>query len=263
MSRTGIIAATGLALLAGPAVAADLVIDEVEEVAVVSDSDWTGFYAGVHGGLAWSSAGYEVGDPGGSWPLGAVDADDISASNFLAGVQVGYNWDVGGLIFGIQGSASVGLGGEEVEEFSTGSLTDPSFEDATGGSHYQGVIVPSIDWLSTFTAKVGFDAGGVMPYVTGGLAAASLTDTVYYDSDVAGFTEFSASHTEWGFVAGVGAEVAVAEGVSLFAEYNYVGVGGDGGDDIVVNDGTHGAITVSPDYPVAIHVAKAGLNFKL
>jgi outer membrane immunogenic protein len=262
MFRTGYLAAAGLVLLAGPATAADLIIEEIEEVAIVSDSDWTGFYAGVHGGLAWSAAGYEVGDPGGAWPLGAVDADDISASNFLAGVQVGYNWDMDGLIFGIQGSASVGLGGEEVEEFSTGSLTDPSFEDSSGGGHYQGVIVPSIDWLSTFTAKVGFDAGSFMPYVTGGLAAASLTDTVYYDSDVGGFTEFSASRTEWGFVAGVGAEVAVAEGISLFAEYNYVSVGGDGGDDIVVDDGVHGAITVSPEDTGAIHVAKAGLNFK-
>jgi outer membrane immunogenic protein len=261
MLRTGFLTAVGVALLCSPSVAADLIMDDMADaVAMSSDTDWTGFYAGIHGGIGSASAGFDVEYLGGIYPLGTV-ADDASSSEGLFGVQVGYNWDAGDFVFGVQGDVSAGLGGD-VEEFGPGDLDDPSFEDDTGGFHYQGEITPSLEWLATFTGRIGLDTGAMLPYLTAGLAVANTSTTVAYAADIGFYDEYDLDdETRVGFVVGAGAQFAITESISLFAEYNYVGLGGDDPDSFVIDDGTHGGIEVSPEGINDIHVVKAGLNF--
>jgi outer membrane immunogenic protein len=259
MLSKGFFAVVGLALLSSPTLAADLIIEDVADVVAAPDGDWTGFYMGLHGGAASAETSYDFEYGGGIYPLAPYD-DTQSGSTGILGGQIGYNWDAGEIVFGLQGAVSIGLGGD-LEEFDNGDTSSPDFED-TGGTHYDGVVSPSVDWLATFTGKLGYDAGQFVPYVVGGLAVAGITTEVGYASDIGAWDYSSDSDTKVGFVIGAGADIALTDTISLFAEYNYVGLSGDAADPYTINDGIHGDIDVIPDGDAGIHVVKGGLNFK-
>src|SRR5215468_8079743 len=63
---------------------------------IAAPFSWTGFYLGGHVGGAWTHDGI-------------TDRDEIpgttysnNASGFLGGAQVGYNWQTGPMVFGIE-----------------------------------------------------------------------------------------------------------------------------------------------------------------
>ena len=62
--------------------------------------NWTGFYIGGHAGYAWSDVTWDnvslTGEP--------VSNDD---SGFIGGGQVGYNWQFGQVVLGIEGTYRV------------------------------------------------------------------------------------------------------------------------------------------------------------
>jgi outer membrane immunogenic protein len=92
--------------------------------------NWTGFYAGVHGGYGWgSSAGFN--------PDGLV-----------GGVQAGYNY---------QYSRSGVLGFET-------DISATSIDDSAGGAKF------GVDYIGTIRARAGYTLDRVMFYVTGGAA---------------------------------------------------------------------------------------------
>jgi outer membrane immunogenic protein len=70
-------------------------------------TDWSGFYIGVHGGYGWNgtndwSTGSEL--IGSSGLSGGSSWDALKGP--LAGGQIGYNWQVERLVFGVQGDGS-------------------------------------------------------------------------------------------------------------------------------------------------------------
>jgi outer membrane immunogenic protein len=87
-------------------------------VAVVSD--WTGWYGGIHFGGTWGSTGAFDLDgysplpgplpPGPPLPPG--DHWNADTAGFVAGGQLGYNWQVGVLLLGLEGDVGdLGLNG--------------------------------------------------------------------------------------------------------------------------------------------------------
>src|SRR5664280_2311985 len=60
---------------------------------------WTGFYAGINGGYAWGQS---------SWSDPAVGASsgNFNTSGGLIGGQLGYNWQTGALVLGIETAAA-------------------------------------------------------------------------------------------------------------------------------------------------------------
>src|ERR1700728_2291671 len=95
-------------LLAGPAMAAP------------QTYNWAGFYAGLHGGGAWSSTHQTTTVPcteplgtgyicATALPLtphaagvGAAYSGSFSGSGFTGGVQAGYNWQTGAAVYGVE-----------------------------------------------------------------------------------------------------------------------------------------------------------------
>src|ERR1039457_3631599 len=59
---------------------------------------WTGFYAGINGGYAWGQS---------SWSDPAVGASSgkFDTSGGLVGGQLGYNWQTGPVVLGIETDA--------------------------------------------------------------------------------------------------------------------------------------------------------------
>lgn len=76
--------------------------------------NWTGFYAGAHLGGTWGTT--EAFDNLGYNAVG--DSWDADTSGFVAGVQLGYNWQAGPILFGIEGDVgNLGLTGSAPTNF--------------------------------------------------------------------------------------------------------------------------------------------------
>jgi len=175
------------------ALAADLVVYEPEAAPVValSTTDWSGFYAGVHGGYGTGVLNL---DPEIALD---IDADDVEedVAGWLIGGQIGYNFQADSLLFGIQSDIAW-----------SGIAYD---EDGDGEND-------TIDWLGSTTGRVGFVADSFVPYLKGGIAYAGGTGHL-------GDEEDSQVHVGW--TVGAGVEFALADNVTLFGEYNYYDLG--------------------------------------
>lgn len=135
-------------------------------------SIWQGLYGGFH--LGW----------------GEVDSLD----GFVGGVQVGYNWQAGQIVYGVE--------------------ADVSFADISDEIRVMGVTVAeaSIDWLATARGRVGFlVTPRVLAYATAGFGVASGSG-----SNILGF---SRDETETDIVIGLGIEGKLSDAMSVRAEY--------------------------------------------
>jgi len=197
--------------------------------------DWNGFYFGLSGGAGSATATNTYG-------ASSMPAPTITPGGWLAGGQIGYNWQYGN-------NAVVGL--EASADYAALSGTSTSTFDPGGGHPITTATnTQTLDELGEFRAKVGFAAGPVMPYITGGVAFGRGTLSVAGGPYATG----SASHTFTGWTAGGGAEVAFGQHWSVRADYSYVDLGtqsfmvpGPGG-------GTNVHLTAS--------VVTGGLNFR-
>ncbi|MGB9208754.1 MAG: hypothetical protein WCB78_11665, partial [Pseudolabrys sp.] len=59
---------------------------------------WTGFYTGINGGYAWGHSSW-------SDPAVGTDSGNFNISGGLVGGQLGYNWQTGPVVLGIETDA--------------------------------------------------------------------------------------------------------------------------------------------------------------
>jgi outer membrane immunogenic protein len=149
--------------------------------------NWTGPYIGISGGYGWGNSDYTGG-------FGSLDP-----SGGLFGATLGYNWQMGALITGIEG------------DISWSGLRDSSGAFGTRTEN---------NWLGTVRGRLGYNAGRWMPYVTGGLAVGDI------DSRIAGIG--SSNKTKAGWTLGGGVEAAIAGPWTAKVEYLYVDLGNGG-----------------------------------
>src|SRR5262249_28775334 len=113
---------------------------------------WSGFYVGGHAGAALSIT--DVADPFGAPLFG----DNVRSPGFIGGGQIGYNYQVGPTVFGLEadvsGSASDG--------------TNTCF--AVSGTTLTSTCRVRPDLYATVTPRVGYAAGPALLYAKGGAA---------------------------------------------------------------------------------------------
>ena len=139
--------------------------------------DWSGFYIGINGGWGQSSTRYD-------WANFLVRSDN--ASGGTVGGQIGYNWQAGSWVFGLEAQGNwADLSRTYVDPF------DPRWSVGT-----------TVDALGLFTGRVGYAANNVLFYVKGGAAVASNS---YWAA--LNYVDFiNVSNTRWGAAVGVGLE---------------------------------------------------------
>lgn len=135
---------------------------------------WAGPYLGASVGYNW----------------GNITNNPTSPSGLLGGVQGGYNWQSGALVFG--GEADLNLSGAD-DTFAPWQFTNP--------------------WFGTARVRVGYASNNILVYGTAGLSFGSIR------GNTAGLSE---SHVSAGWTAGVGAEFGLTPNWSAKAEYLYV-----------------------------------------
>jgi outer membrane immunogenic protein len=154
--------------------------------------NWTGFYIGINGGGAWGGSS-EFHFPGGTFT-------SFHPSGWLAGGTLGANYQLGQLVFGVEGDIDA---------------SDIHGSGACLGGGF--VCQTKNDWLGTARGRIGYAFDRFLPYLTGGLAVGHLT------ASVPGIG--SAANTNTGWTVGGGIEYALTGSWTVKAEYLYVDLG--------------------------------------
>jgi outer membrane immunogenic protein len=199
--KKSILSLVALIAFSGIAVAADMPVKGVAP-AYAPVVNWTGFYLGGHIGGAWSNT--NATDPTGATfaPLGA--GIDVNGSGFAGGGQLGYNWQTGSFVFGVQADMTwTGINASANDPFAPGlALNNKS------------------DWLGTVTGRIGYAWNNVLFYGKGGAAWVHNN----YSAVGLGFNA-TGSDTRTGWSLGTGLEYAFSPNWSTFIEYDYIGLG--------------------------------------
>jgi outer membrane immunogenic protein len=202
MKKVLLVTASLIALgAAAPAVAADLAARPYTKAPpmVAAVYDWTGFYIGANGG--WGSSHN-------SWDLlgvGTFGEGSHDASGGTIGGQVGYRWQAGTWVFGVEAQGNwADFKGSNI------SLFDPTVRNES-----------RVNAFGLFTGQVGYAANNVLFYVKGG---AAVTSNEYRRFDVPTNALFASTEddTRWGATVGVGLEYAFAPNWSVGVEYNHL-----------------------------------------
>ncbi len=245
-----------LALAAGPACAADLPIYKAPPIAAPF-SPWSGFYAGVNLGGAWGRFPLETIN-GSPTPVdaaagSAAETLTVRSSSFTGGVQAGYNWQSGQIVFGLEADISwlPQRASQGPAAFPFGSNPALTF-----------VVTQSVrtNWLATARPRVGFTANNVLVYATGGLAVADLRyDESINDAGCCAWIEnASLSKIKAGWVGGGGLEVALQRNWSAKAEYLHAEFSGE----TTTAANTVGEVNIHRIARYGIDIARAGINYR-
>ena len=249
----------------GPAYAADLQpsIPAYKAPVAAPAYNWTGLYVGANAGYAWMDSTDTI--VGADAPSATFLANTgtgtplpLSSSGFLAGGQLGYNWQIGsGWVVGIE--------------------TDIQWANLNSTTSLASALEPArvmtanekLDLFGTLRGRVGVLATDqFLAYVTGGLAyghaslSTALTNTtgcVLGGGGANNCEQGSVSATLIGWTAGGGVEWAFATRWSAKAEYLYYDLG------------TLTHTMTDPNFPFVFNasadvkgnVVRAGINFKI
>jgi outer membrane immunogenic protein len=239
--------ATALALTAwsGAAMAADVdVAAPVYRVRAAIPFSWTGFYIGVHGGGDWFSKDWFVPLTATNIAAGCVgcpgSAGSHTASSWLAGGQVGFNYQIAWFVGGVEAQISA----TKLQ----GSNAIPFFPAISVNS--------KTDTLGTFAARIGIAMDRTMFYLKGGGAFAH---DKFWTSTAAAPVLSEATDTRWGWMIGVGVEWAFLDNWSVKAEYNHLEFRRNRETLLPVGVGS-----TAFDYDIeqTIDLVKVGVNYK-
>ncbi|MGE0846403.1 MAG: outer membrane protein [Flavobacteriaceae bacterium] len=176
---------------------------------------WEGSYAGIFAGYGWGDSTHTQ--------LGVTTSFDLDGG--LVGITGGHNWQRGNIVYGIEIDAAwSGIDGSTTVLCSTVCYTE-------------------IDFLATLRGRLGVAVNNWLFYGTAGIALAAVD---------AGLTAqpAAASETEFGWVAGLGAEVALNPAWSVKAEVLFVGL----------DDTPYGFGLINTDQGT-LTTARIGLNY--
>ena len=204
MKKVLLVTASLIALgAAAPAFAADLAARPYTKAPamIAAVYDWSGFYIGANGGGGWVRNDWTAVAP--NVLVGPEGSHD--ASGGTVGGQVGYRWQAGTWVFGVEAQGNwADFSG------SNRSLLFPAFYNRS-----------KVDAFGLFTGQVGYAVNNVLFYVKGG---AAVTSNDYRRFVAATNTLFAASNddTRWGGTVGVGLEYGFAPNWSFGVEYNHL-----------------------------------------
>ena len=259
MNRTLTLGIGGLALagMTFSASAADIVRPAPPVVAPPVVYNWSGFYIGGNVGGKWAD---QDGDIFLDQVVGFTPLDLLAFGNggkdetaFVGGGQIGYNWQAGAWVFGIEGDFQ----GTTLERtFAAGPGVPVPFLPGD-------TISVSNDWQASIRGRIGYAWDRLLVYATGGVAFANLEATVAL-VPVGGVPGLfaSASDTLTGWTVGGGIELALWDNWSLGVEYRFSSF--DAGDFALGNIPIT-LITTAPlrsSFDLETHEVTARVNYR-
>jgi len=223
MARAHFLALGLLAFAAAPAFAADLPVKARQPIAPIETVwNWSGFYVGVNGGYGWARSSHT--------DTAGVTSGGFNQRGGLVGGTVGYNWQMGGAVLGLEGD----LDWAHINGSTPCGAGSTCFTDMRS--------------FGTVRGRLGYAAGNWMPYITGGLALADLR----VGQSIAAVP----GNEDWraGWTVGAGLEWMFAPSWSLKAEYLYA----DFGNSAISYNGAPLTVNVSERN---VNIIRGGINY--
>lgn len=187
------------AMVVQPANAADLPIKAPSAPPPVFT--WTGFYFGAHAGGGWADT---------DWAAVSFISDESFAfrpSGFVGGAHAGFNYQVGQLVFGVEGA------------WSATSLSDRVLD-----ADRLVALKTTVQWIATAVGRIGFASDRWLLYASGGYAGARLgTLTTLTGCCLPG--SLDVRRVENGWVVGGGVEYALSTNVIVGVDFKHIDLG--------------------------------------
>jgi outer membrane immunogenic protein len=217
--RAGV-AAAALFTVSFAAHAADLPRGPYKAPAYVAPSyaNWTGFYVGANVGYGFGKS---------NWDAPAVSP---SPKGILGGLTVGYNFQTGTWVWGLEGDIDYsGMKGSA---------------DCAGGT-----CETKLNWLATARGRLGYAGwNNFLPYLTGGAGIGNIKATSPFGD---------ASKTQIGWTLGAGLEYAMWSNWSVKLEYLYVDLG-----KFDCGASCSGVVGVTDNVSFNANIVRAGVNYR-
>ena len=244
----------------GLAAAADLPTSKGAPVAPVVYAPaftWTGFYIGLNAGYAFGqgrSASYypanEYFNINNVSPFGSYNTN---VNGFTGGGQIGYNWQTGNFVFGLEADINYVAGKKTAS-----AVFDPPNLPTTFLR-----LRSELDYLGTVRARLGYAAmPNLMLYLTGGLAYGKTSNSSALDDEIPGPGWFygRSSSTKVGWTVGAGGEYAFTRNITAKLEYLYYDLGSSShlGTPVFDADG----VAPRASFTNKGSIVRAGINYK-
>lgn len=207
--------------------------------------DWTGLYIGGHVGGGWFDKDWFTPltpiNIAGGCPGCPTKAGSHSGKSWLAGGQIGFNFQFDSIIAGIEAQFSW----TDFEASSPHALAPALL-----------AINSKTNYLGTIAGRLGFAWDRTLVFVKGGAAWAH--DKFW--SSIPGIIPVSQSVTvtRWGWMAGGGVEFGLMNNWSAKIEYNYM----DFGRDRETLQPVNAFAPFQYDIKQTIQVVKVGINYR-
>jgi outer membrane immunogenic protein len=187
---------------------------------------WTGFYVGVHGGYGWNRLD----------GTGTFGSDSVTAKGWLGGAQLGYNYQIGQFVIGVEGEYS----------WANVKYETPLFA---------GTLTLKNDYFATAAARLGYAFDRFLVY---GKVGGAWTRDKWSGGDGAGGT-LSATSNRNGWLLGAGVEYAFLGNWSAKLEYDYLMF-----SSVTPTFATAGGLTVvgTSSIKARTQILKAGVNYR-
>jgi outer membrane immunogenic protein len=252
-------AASALLIVSAPGVAraADLPLKAAPVPAPVYS--WTGFYAGLNAGYGLAEDPFsQTAATAGITESSSINSR-VTPNGGIAGAQVGYNYQSGHAVFGVEGDFQ--WSGQR-DTAGCGLICVTGF----GTTATEGSAAQSIKWFGTARGRLGWADNGWLLYITGGGAWAGIDATTAFSESGAGVTSAlsnTTSLTRAGWVLGGGTEVRISGPWSAKFEYLYMDLGGINDTLAITAAGLGATGSITTNSEIHDHIIRAGLNYKL
>jgi opacity protein-like surface antigen len=234
---------------------------------------WTGFYFGANAGYAASKLNNDTFAYDGNLgtPLFATGSGSL-VKGALGGMQTGYNWQAGILVGGVETDVQMSMQRVHSTSDCPAAICSPmitNFEAPVRLDHTY-----SLDWFGTVRMRLGAAVTpDVMPYVTGGFAAAGIA----HFGNIAGFAfggfdvngnpifnpagqDFATRVVKPGWALGGGIETRLFGNVTGKIEYLHMDFGNQ--TSMVANPNNTVPVAVTFNSRLKDDIVRLGLNYK-
>ena len=271
--------------IAGTAFAADLPSRRAPViVAPVPVMTWAGLYVGLNAGYTFSessnvaTSGFGTDINGlGNGGVYAAAAGALSTFNanpkqrgFIGGGQIGYNWQFGSFVTGLEADIQHVAGGAK-----SSPLLSAAFPVGGEGLGQFAIVERGINYLGTVRGRFGFTVTPTfLLYATGGLAYGGLKSSTAIEQQIfgagavvnPGFGYGSSTKTRIGYTVGAGGEWMFSPNWSAKIEYMYYDLGRSTYAVAPVVISTNGgtpfiSATAATSQRTNGHIVRAGLNY--
>ncbi len=234
---TTVISAIGLGILTSTAAIAGGSIKD--DYAPVAKYNWSGFYVGVHGGLATGNTTGETD------LLGLITIkNEYDVSGGFYGGHIGYNHQIGHAVFGIEGALSGGDIG--------GSKTCLLLLDCAR----------NVDMLASVSGRIGYAMDRSMVYASLGVAWADVETNVTDNIIGGGLISLKGSESHVGLRVGFGFEHAIAPNILARVEYAHYEFGDEAHNLGVEFLGTPVPLSIPTNVSLDMDTLNVGISIK-